>query len=168
MARPNLRDAALQLVCEPPSDLLRNVRGRFFSIDLSCAPIRCSRVPEQYRVVRADDFPFRFGNFSARVAHRSLSDAGRHPVRGVVVHGAGADRTEIRYGPREAPRDAPGVCPAAGAWIFSLFHLATLQTHTGKRDSEARKFAGTRPLRRQPEPPSFLERPGQGPSLSVG
>src|SRR5437667_514836 len=119
-------------------------------------------------MVRADDFPFRFGNFSARVAHRSLSDAGRHPMRGAVVHGAGSDRTEIRYGAREAPRDAPGVCPAARARIFSLFHVAALQTHTGKRDSEARTFAGTHPLCRQPDPPSFLERAGQGPSLSAG
>src|SRR6266404_4212139 len=119
-------------------------------------------------MVRADDFPFRLGNFSACVAHSSLSDARRHPLRGAVVHGAGSDRTEIRYGARAAPRDAPGVCPAARARIFSLFHVATLQTHTGKRDSEARTFAGTRPLRRQPESPSFLERPGKGPSLFVG
>src|SRR2546423_183314 len=119
-------------------------------------------------MVRADDFPFRFGNFSACVAHRSLSDARRHPVRGAFVHGAGSDRTEIRYSARAAACDAPGVCPAARAGIFSLFHVATVQTHTGKRDSEARTFAETRPFRRRLAPPSFLERAGQGPSLSAG
>src|SRR5881227_3575085 len=119
-------------------------------------------------MVRADDFPFRFGNFPARVAHRSLSDARRYPVRGAFVHGAGSDRTEIRYSARAAACDAPGVCPAARAGIFSLFHVATLQTHTGKRDSEARTLTATRPVRRRLESPSFLERPGQGSSLSAG
>src|ERR1044071_8813528 len=116
-------------------------------------------------MVRTDDFPFWLGNFSACAADRSLPHAGRHPVRGPVVHGAGSDRAEIRHGARAAPRDAPGICTAARTRIFSLFHLAPLQTHTGERDSEARTSPGARPLRSEPESPGFLERPRQGPSL---
>src|SRR5438094_9160496 len=119
-------------------------------------------------MVCTDDLSFWPRNFSAWAAHCSLSDAGRHFLRGAFVHGAGADRTEIRYGARAPAGDDPGVCATARARIFPVFHLAAFQTNTGKRHSEARTFARTRALGRQPESPRILERAGEGPPLFAG
>src|SRR5882757_11267374 len=101
------------------------------------------------------------GNFSAWAAHSSVLDAGRHFLRGAFVHGAGANRTKIRHGTRASAGDNPGVCATARAWILPVFHLASFQTHTGKRHSEARTFARKRALARQPESPRILERGGE-------
>src|SRR5262245_63211794 len=118
-------------------------------------------------MVCADDFPFWSRNFSAWVAHCSVPDVGWHFLRGAFIHGSGADRTKIRYGARAPAGNDPGVCATARTRIFPVFHLAAFQTHTGKRYSEARTFARTRALARQPESPRFLERAGERPPLFV-
>src|SRR5882724_10409816 len=105
------------------------------------------------------------GNFSAWAANCSVPDGGRHFLRSAFVHGAGADRTKIRHGTRASAGHDPGVCATARARIFPVFHLAAFQTHAGKRYSEARTFAGTRALTRQPESPRILERRGEGSPL---
>src|SRR5437773_7228248 len=118
-------------------------------------------------MVCAYDLSFWPGNFSAWAAHCSVPDAGRHLLRGAFVHGAGADRTKIRYGARAPVGDDPGVCATARARILPIFYLAAFQTHTGKRHSEARTFARKRALARQPESTRILERAGEGPPLFV-
>src|SRR5207249_3734760 len=119
-------------------------------------------------MVCADDFPFWVGNFSARSAYCPLPDAGRHPLRGAFLYGSRFHRAEIRYDARTTTRDDAGLCPAACARIFSIFHLAAIQTDTGQRDSAARTFAGTRPICGKPKSPCFLERTGQGSPLFAG
>src|SRR5262245_14197449 len=99
-------------------------------------------------MVCADDFSFWPRNFSARVAHCSVPDAGWHFLRSAFVHGSGANRTEIRHSARALTGDDPRVCATASARILSLFHLAAVQTHTGKCHSEARTFARKRALAR--------------------
>src|SRR5204862_305612 len=84
------------------------------------------------------------------------------------VRGWGTDRTTIRHGARAPAGDAPRVCATARTRILSLFHLAAFQTHTGKRHSEARTFARTCALARQPESPRILERGGEGSPLFSG
>src|SRR5437773_5681331 len=116
-------------------------------------------------MVRAGDFSFWARDFPACSAYRALSHAGRHFLRRTFVHGAGANRTEIRYRARTAPGDGPRFRPAARPRVVALFHLAAFQTHAPKRDSNARTFAEWRPFRRRFESPSFLERRRQGPSL---
>src|SRR4029077_4725405 len=119
-------------------------------------------------MVRADDLSFWPWNFSAWIAHCAVSDAGRHFLRGAFVHGAGANRTKIRHGARAPAGYDSGVCATARARILPIFHLAAFQTHTGKRHSEARTFARTCALTRQPESPRILERGGEGSPLFPG
>ena len=87
-------------------------------------------------MVCTDNFSLWPGNFSARATHRSLPDAGRHFLRGAFVHGACADRTEIRYGARASAGHDSCVRATVGARIFSLFYVAAFQTHTGQRHSK--------------------------------
>src|SRR5262245_45690258 len=114
------------------------------------------------------DLSFWSGNFSAWIAHRSVPDARRHFLRGAFVHGAGADRTKIRHGARAPAGDDPRVCATARARVLPVFYLATFQTHTGKRGSEARAFARSRPVSGQPQSSRILERAWEGPPLFPG
>src|SRR4030095_5145336 len=119
-------------------------------------------------MVCADDLSFRPRNFSAWAAHCSVLDAGRHFLRGAFLHGSGADRTKIRHGACASAGDDPGVYATVGARILPVFHLAAFQTHTGKRHSETRTFAGKSALSRTPESPRIVERAGEGPPLFPG
>ena len=56
----------------------------------------------------------------------------------------------------------------ARARMVALFHLAAFQTHTRKRDPGARTSAGAQPSCGQSEPPSLLERRGEGPHHLLG
>ena len=86
-------------------------------------------------------FLFGLGILSARVAHCSVLNAGRHFLRCAVVHGSGANRTEIRHGACASVSDHFGVCATARARIFPVLHMAAFQAHTGKRHSKTRTFA---------------------------
>src|SRR4029453_12584657 len=101
-------------------------------------------------------------------AHCSSADDGRVFLCSALVQSGGTNRTKIRHGARASAGDDPGVCATARARIFPVFHLASFQTHTGKRHSEARTFARKRSLARQPESPRILERGGEGPPLFPG
>src|SRR3954469_19868078 len=116
-------------------------------------------------MVCAHDFSVWPRNFSARAAHCPIPDARRHFLRRSFVHGAGTDRTKIRYGARASAGDDPRVCATARARIFPIFHLAPFQTHTSKRHPEARTFTRRRALARELESPRILERGGEGPPL---
>src|SRR5436190_5218065 len=119
-------------------------------------------------MVCAHDLSFWPRNFSARIAHCSVPDAGWHFLRSAFVHGSGTDRTTIRHSACAPAGDDPRVCATARARILPVFHLAAFQTHTGKRHSEARTFARTCALARQPESPRVLERGGEGSPLFPG
>src|SRR4029077_3194630 len=119
-------------------------------------------------MVCAHDLSFWSGNFSARIAHRAVPDAGRNFLRSAFVHGAGADRTKIRHSARATAGDDPGVCATARARILPVFYLAAFQTHTGQRHPEARTFARSRAVSGQPQSPRILERGGEGPTLFPG
>src|SRR5262249_58079426 len=114
-------------------------------------------------MVCADDLSLWPWNFSAWSAHCSVPDVRRHFLRCAVVHGARANRTEIRHRARASAGDAPGVCAAARARILPIFHVAAFQAHTGERDSETRTFARNRAFARKSESPRILERAGEGP-----
>src|SRR3982751_4772153 len=126
MARTDLRHSTIQLVPESPDHLSRRFWGRLFSIDLSHPAIGRGRVPEQHRVVCSDNFAFWFGDSFAGTADHSLSDVRRHSVCGAVLHGSGANRIEIRYGPRPPSGNDAGVRAAVSPRILALFHLAAL------------------------------------------
>src|SRR4030095_12110414 len=98
-------------------------------------------------------------------AHRALPYAWRHSLCSAFLHGAGTDRTEIRYRLRTAAGNVPRFRSAACPRVVAVFHLAAFQTHAPKCASNARTFAEWRPFCRQFESPSFLERRRQRPSL---
>src|SRR5438105_1640582 len=92
-------------------------------------------------MVRADNLPFRLGDFFAGAAHRALPDAGRHTLRRALLHGAHAHRAEVRHGPRALAGDASRLYATAGARVVALFHVAAFQTHAAQRYSSTRTFA---------------------------
>src|SRR5213075_1381413 len=93
VARTNLRHAAFQLVHQPADYLPWHFRRRIFSIDLPRPSIRSSGVSQQYRMVRAHDFPFWRRGVCSTPADRSLFNVGRHTLRRPLLYGSGSDRT---------------------------------------------------------------------------
>src|SRR5439155_9835152 len=104
-------------------------------------------------------------NFFAHTTHRALPHARRHSVRCALIHGAGFDRAEIRYGLRTLACDVARFRAAARARVVALFHVAAFQAHAPERDSNTRAFAQRGTYCRRSESADFLERRRQGSSL---
>jgi hypothetical protein len=122
--------------------IYHGIFGEGFFQSIYPAPQSESRIPQQHRMVCADDLSFWPGIFlpGLRIVPYLMLGGTFCVALSYMVRA----RIEPKFDTSRAPAGYdPRVCATARARILPVFHLAAFQTHTGKRHSEARTFART-------------------------
>src|SRR5438045_3338696 len=128
-----------------------------FAIDLPRPSIRSSGVSQQYRMVRAHDFPFWRRGVCSTPADRSLFNVGRHTLRRPLLYGSGSDRTALRYHSFAFAGDVASFRATARPWLVALLHLAAFQTHSRFRYCTTRETSRRYEVSQQLAPAGLLE-----------